>query len=417
MPGSTAIVLADMKDNVIPEIRSQLNAINTDGMSGDTIAGFRQRLAAAATELEGVESAVNTIHAAVQRYDDSVVQYKANSPTDADLTAAATRYTDAVKAHDAAITSAAAEGISVDNLNTGIALSDASTALTGANQRRAAAMALFINAQAALIPPVQQISFASIPEISQGSDRSADGPGVSSGPGMTGGPGLSGGPTSMRPGSPADTQSSRSLPSTTDDSSLSSSSTASKPSLQELLANGQPTTPISPTTMPSAALQPQLPGTTPGLGNPALSAANQPKTMSNADFNQLMSKLQDKNRKKDRDEAPSTITAATTSPVPGSPNAPNAVQPASWVNAATAPTSESAAQTRTATPTGPGGLPPGTRGSGMPMMPPMMPPTTPGGVPNSSRGERPKIKNADPSVYGDDVRVTTPVVENGRTTR
>ncbi|TQC45162.1 hypothetical protein EEB14_33350 [Rhodococcus sp. WS4] len=408
------------------ELHDRAAALNSNGLYGDTADAFRAKQSQIAAQLESLKIAAQTIADVSRQHDDSVAVYRASSPTDAELTTAR-------EEHERATAMMSLHGLNKVYI---LQADAAEQSLTTMVAKRRAAVETFKATQEGLRPRAENIELqapvpinlksAESPRVGAGS-AGVSGP-AASGVGATAGAGAGAGGGGLPSGSGSVPSSLSAASGASNSSSWGSSK--NKPSLNDLLAGGTTTphatmlsaSPWSPGMMPMVGTGAM--GGIPGYGMPiagttmpsAAAVTQGTRKMSDSKFQKMLDQIKSGRSASGTDSAPASAFAAggfAPSSTAGTAPSGQAAQPASWVNAATAQTGESAGQARaTGSAAGPAYAPPGARGGGMPMAP--MAPMNPaaGGQGRGDKADRPKIKNADPTVYGDDVQVTTPVVGN-----
>lgn len=406
---------------------NELAGVNTGPFEGLAGEAFRQSATELTAALSDLSDAADGYRKVAEDFEESLRVYRASSPGEHELADANANY------QAVAGNLGVGKEMFINMKLESVARED----LQGLQRRRAEAVRQFALRQAELQAAANQVQVPTVAGVVQRHVNSSPlvlgpggyrtpGGGVAVGGGMGGvnNPSLSASGTGTGSGSSGGSGSSS--------SGSSGTGGATSADLGTSLSDGQ----LGYTQPPSVAAAGQLPmnaGTVmptgampfaPLVSPSAARGVGGPRTMGDAEFQNLLDKV-----KPDSGSSSAAPGAAGAAFLPGSSAggavAPSAAaqqqaapaQPASWSNAQSAKTGESAASAaRAAAAASQQQATPSTVGrGGMPMMPPMMPPGQQGNSQGQKDAEgRPTIKNADPTVFGDDVRVTDPVVGEHR---
>lgn len=421
----------------LSDLAGAVHAIDTSGLTGTLGEAFITKKNGFQNDLEEFSATLEKLQATADDHRRSESTFVATAPTLDEIEQAAQ---DLFALQQAApLTSPLATLPTVLDVANAQAIQDAQLRYNQLSQQRRDAERTFRADQESL---TERINDAVVPGLSGRDHDSASvpvpgGSGPSSGGGASVSPGGSpsgGGASGGTPNrAPRSTSSSSDSPSAGSTNSTGSGRT----SVEDVLAAGTPVPGTEPSMMPVAGMgmMPQAAMTNPALMNrfgPQIApgytipgtttSAGQAVPMSNSDFNSLLEKL-----RSDRATGGASLpTSPSSTPGVGggggggalagganAPAAPRLVQPTSWANA-TSPTGVSEANSRSATasPASSQATSTPARSSAMPPMAPMAPMSPNGAGGSKNPKDQPQIKNADPDVYGDDVRTTDPIIDN-----
>lgn len=410
---------------------SVVAAVNTEGVTGAFGEALNEQKQALSSKLDEFSAVLSQLEAVAEEHKATESTFVSTAPTLAEVEAALQEL-QALQAASPSVSSPVTMLPTVLDVSNLAAVEAANQRYTELSQRRRDAVRVFLEAQGRL---GEQINSAIIP--SGGVQRTGrDVTGGSAGAGSGASVGGSGAGASSGRGSGASSPSSAGGASSrgSDSSSESAGGGSGRASVEDVLASGTPVAAagagVAPMMYPQAGMMNQ-PGITgrfgpqvvPGYTLPGtVTSAGQASTMSDREFNSLLDRIRP-DRAGSSSSAPSSSlgsgggAGASGGGLSGGSSAiaaPRLVQPTSWSNASS-PTgvseSQAARAAAAASQASPSTAAPAARAGGMPMAPMGPMGGNPGGAPRDPK-DQPQIKNADPDVYGDDVKTLDPIIDN-----
>lgn len=411
-------VIGDFAEN-ISEAARQISAIGTADIEGDFGDELRKKQSLIVATLEGVGTTLNDLQTATDEHRRSEETFISTAPTLADIDEAQTTLESAQTvraAVDSGAVAPVAMGLDLVQMDV---IEQAQQQLTQLVEQRRQAVSVFLGDQDRLASQIRNIELPTVSSPMNGRLSGTEPPTGSTAPSLSAPvPGLPRSSVPRTSGAEGSGVGAGAEASAGASGSNGAASAGGDPGMAPVVtpvpAVGTMGTPqlgaFNPTALAGRIGPPVMPGyTIPGT----TVSAGTPTPMSDREFNSLLDRI-----KGDRAGLPSTtptMPSGAGGVTGGAASAPRVVQPSSWLNASTSPTGVSEGQNGrgTTVPSSTSSAAAQPR-SGMPMMGPM----APGGANPDSGGrdpkDQPKIINADPDVYGDDVQTIDPIIDNQR---
>ncbi|GAA3148112.1 hypothetical protein [Rhodococcus baikonurensis] len=408
---------------------SVVAAVNTEGVTGAFGEALNEQKQALSSKLDEFSAVLNQLEAVAEEHKATESTFVSTAPTLAEVEAALQEL-QALQAASPSVSSPVTMLPTVLDVSNLAAVEAANQRYTELSQRRRDAVRVFLEAQGRLGEQINSAIIPGGPDRRSGSGISTPGSGSGASVGGSGAGASSGRGSGTSSPSSAGGASSRG----SESSSESAGGGSGRASVEDVLASGTPVAAagagVAPMMYPQAGMMNQ-PGITgrfgpqvvPGYTLPGtVTSAGQASTMSDREFNSLLDRIRP-DRAGSSSSAPSS-SLGSSGGAGGSGGglsggssaiaAPRLVQPTSWSNASS-PTgvseSQAARAAAAASQASPSTAAPAARAGGMPMAPMGPMGGNPGGPPKDPK-DQPQIKNADPDVYGDDVKTLDPIIDN-----
>ncbi|MGB3369200.1 MAG: hypothetical protein WBD41_03780 [Rhodococcus sp. (in: high G+C Gram-positive bacteria)] len=408
---------------------SVVAAVNTEGVTGAFGEALNEQKQALSSKLDEFSAVLSQLEAVAEEHKATESTFVSTAPTLAEVEAALQEL-QALQAASPSVSSPVTMLPTVLDVSNLAAVEAANQRYTELSQRRRDAVRVFLEAQGRLGEQINSAIIPGGPDRRSGSGISTPGSGSGASVGGSGAGASSGRGSGTSSPSSAGGVSSRG----SDSSSESAGGGSGRASVEDVLASGTPVAAagagVAPMMYPQAGMMNQ-PGITgrfgpqvvPGYTLPGtVTSAGQASTMSDREFNSLLDRIRP-DRAGSSSSAPSSSlgssggAGASGGGLSGGSSAiaaPRLVQPTSWSNASS-PTgvseSQAARAAAAASQASPSTAAPAARAGGMPMAPMGPMGGNPGGPPRDPK-DQPQIKNADPDVYGDDVKTLDPIIDN-----
>ncbi|MDE8647488.1 hypothetical protein PXH69_21175 [Rhodococcus qingshengii] len=408
---------------------SVVAAVNTEGVTGAFGEALNEQKQALSSKLDEFSAVLSQLEAVAEEHKATESTFVSTAPTLAEVEAALQEL-QALQAASPSVSSPVTMLPTVLDVSNLAAVEAANQRYTELSQRRRDAVRIFLEAQGRLGEQINSAIIPGGPDRRSGSGISTPGSGSGASVGGSGAGASSGRGSGTSSPSSAGGVSSRG----SDSSSESAGGGSGRASVEDVLASGTPVAAagagVAPMMYPQAGMMNQ-PGITgrfgpqvvPGYTLPGtVTSAGQASTMSDREFNSLLDRIRP-DRAGSSSSAPSSSlgsgggAGASGGGLSGGSSAiaaPRLVQPTSWSNASS-PTgvseSQAARAAAAASQASPSTAAPAARAGGMPMAPMGPMGGNPGGPPRDPK-DQPQIKNADPDVYGDDVKTLDPIIDN-----